>query len=78
MVTVMNTKGETLNHIKYHDGFLAQRIGPVSVPHMSYLSHKQEILSTYDAGMQNEIAELSSKVAAQTQKGFVNAPVSPG
>ena len=29
MVTVMNTKGETLHHIKYHDGFLAQRIGPV-------------------------------------------------
>jgi regulator-associated protein of mTOR len=28
-VTVMNTKGETLHHIKYHDGFLAQRIGPV-------------------------------------------------
>ena len=30
-VTVMNTKGEVLNHIKYHDGFLAQRIGPVRV-----------------------------------------------
>ena len=30
LVTVMNTKGESLTSIKYHHGFLAPRIGPVS------------------------------------------------
>ena len=28
-VAIHSTKGELLNQIKYHDGFLGQRIGPI-------------------------------------------------
>ena len=29
-IKVLNIKGETLSHIRYHDGFIGQRIGPLS------------------------------------------------
>jgi regulatory associated protein of mTOR len=29
-VKVLNTNGKSLNTIRYHDGFLGQRIGPVN------------------------------------------------
>lgn len=30
LISVYNTAGDALSHIKYYDGFIGQRIGPVS------------------------------------------------
>ncbi|XP_071815163.1 regulatory-associated protein of mTOR-like isoform X2 [Apostichopus japonicus] len=53
LISVYNTAGDALSHIKYYDGFIGQRIGPVSClafhPYRNYLAagSRDSFLSIY-------------------------------